>query len=132
MSSEAAGDPRILTTKQAAELIKTTEAYVIRSIGRGVMPASRIGSEWRYWKPLILARILRTTDPTPSATPDDAEPPDVVTAAELAVLLQLGAHTVGQRIADGSIPAAKVGKRWLIHWPTIRGTLEQGEDFTPR
>lgn len=131
MIDRAAGDPRILTTKETADLIKASEAYVIRGIRSGLIPASRIGSEWRYWKPLVLTQVLSTSDLT---TPSDSSitEPDVVTATELAVLLRMTPHTVSRRIADGSIPARKVGKGWRCHWPTVRSVLEKGQDFTPR
>lgn len=130
MIDGAVGDPRILTTKETAELIKASEAYVIRGVNSGLIPASRIGSEWRYWKPLVLTQVLSTSDLTLGDT--SVTEPDVVTAAELAQLLRMTPQTVSKRIADGSIPARKVGKGWRCHWPTIRSVLEQGRDFTPR
>ncbi len=132
MVGEVAGDPRILTTKEVAELIKASEAYVIRGVNSGSIPASRIGSEWRYWKPLVLARVLSTTSDLTVSGSLVTQGPDVVTAVELGQLLRMTAHTVSKRIADGSIPARKVGKGWRCHWPTIRSVLEQGQDFTPR
>lgn len=108
-------------------MIQTSDTWVVRSIARGAMPASRIGSEWRYWKPLVLARILHAPQ---DITPGPPEP-DVVTATELAALLRMAPHTISDRIADGSIPAFKVGKGWRIHWPTVRGRLERGEPFYP-
>ena len=130
MIDGGASDPRILTTKETAELIKASEAYVIRGVNSGLIPASRIGSEWRYWKPLVLTRVLSTSDITQGDS--SVTEPDVVTASELAQLLGMTPHTVSKRIADGSIPARKVGKGWRCHWPTIRSVLEQGQDFTPR
>lgn len=130
MIDGAVGDPRILTTKEVAELIKASEAYVIRGVNSGLIPASRIGSEWRYWKPLVLTQVLSSSDLTLGGS--SVTEADVVTAAELAQLLRMTPHTVSKRIADGSIPARKIGKGWRCHWPTIRSVLEQGQDFTPR
>lgn len=131
MTDEAAVDTRILTTRDVAQLIQVTESYVIKGIGRGQIPASRIGSEWRYWKPLVIARVLPHSEAT-TPSDDSITEPEVVTAGELATLLRLTPNTISLRIAEGSIPAAKVGKGYRIHWPTVRAVLEQGKDFTPR
>lgn len=130
MIDASAGDPRILTTRQVTELLKTSESFVMRGVHQGTIPASRIGFEWRYWRPLVLVRVLHAPEPTADPA-TECEPAEVLTAAELAALFTMSPHTMSARIADGSIPARKVGKGWRIHWPTVRGRLERGESFDP-
>lgn len=42
------------------------------------------------------------------------EPPDVLTVAETAQLLGLSVNTTYGHLADGTIPARRLGRRWII------------------
>ena len=128
--SPAAGGPetRVMTTSEVAKWLSLSEPTIIQHVQKGLIPASRIGAEWRYWRPLMITRLFPEVGPVP----DDADPDtDVITIEELARRLHLSVPTVRMRIEDRSIPASRVGKTWRIYWPTIRDRLAAGEDFTP-
>ncbi len=43
-----------------------------------------------------------------------AEPPDVLSVAETAQLLGLSVNSTYAHLADGTIPARRLGRRWII------------------
>lgn len=93
----------------------------------GDIPASRIGAEWRFWRPTLQAHLFAQLADA-AAYRDEA---DIITTAQLAHRLQLTGETVRARIEDGSIPATKIGNQFRIFWPVIRARLAAGENFTP-
>ena len=120
-------DSRIMTTGEVAKWLSVTEPTIGQHIQKGLIPASRLGSEWRFWRPLVLARLFPEVE---LVSTDDADP-DIITIEELAARLRLSVPTVRMRIEDQSIPASRVGKTWRVYWPTIRDRLAKGQDFTP-
>lgn len=118
-------DDRVLTTDLVAALLKLAPHTVIRHVQRGIIPASRLGGEYRYWRPLVREEVVGA-DPEPDS---DTEP-DVLTVDQLAGRLKLTPATIVLRIEDQSIKAHKVGKVWRILWAPILRTLSKGDDFT--
>ena len=127
MSPAGGPDPRIMTTAEVAKWLTLTEPTIIQHIQRGLIPASRLGAEWRFWRPLLLRRLFPEAEPVTS----DDDDPDIITIEELAQRLRLSVPTVRMRIEDRSIPASRIGKTWRTYWPTIRDRLAEGKDFTP-
>lgn len=54
-------------------------------------------------------------------------PDDVLTVAETAAMLGLSENTVYVHLADGSIPATRVGRRWIISAARLRAWLRDPE-----
>jgi excisionase family DNA binding protein len=52
--------------------------------------------------------------------------PVVLSVEEAAALLRLGRNAAYQAIADGTIPALRVGRRLLVSRDTLRSLLEAG------
>lgn len=123
-----APDERIMTRTEVASWLALSIPTLMARVRDGEVPGSRIGAEWRFWRPALRARLFPHEAP---AEPHRIEA-EVVTTAQLAELLQLTGETVRARIEDGSIPASKIGNQWRIYWPAIRARLEAGENFTPR
>lgn len=114
----------VMTTAEVMEWLGISRAALMSRIQSKDIPASRIGSEYRLWRPLLLQRLFGDEEVVELGR-------DVITPADLADYLQLNTATVRQRIADGSIPATKIGSSYRIRWPKIRARLEAGEDFLP-
>lgn len=120
-------DPRVMTTSEVAKWLSLTEPTITQHIQKSLIPASRIGAEWRFWRPLLLTRLF----PEAESVASDDDDPDIITIEELAARLRLSVPTVRMRIDDHSIPASRIGKTWRIYWPTIRDRLAEGKDFVP-
>ena len=120
-------DVRIMTTSEVAAWLSLSVPTLMSRVRAGEIPASRIGAEWRFWRPTLEVRLF-AQGPAAESGDDQAE---VLTTAQLADRLRLTGETVRARIEDGSIPASRIGNQFRIFWPTIRGRLEAGEDFTP-
>lgn len=118
-------DPRIMSTQEVARWLNTSTATLLTQVRDGAVPTSRIGSEVRYWRPLLKRALFDENDPP---MPEHDEP-EVLTAAQLAAKLQIGVATIRRRATDGSIPAARIGADFRFYWPAIRRRLENGEDF---
>lgn len=123
-----ARDERIMTRTEVASWLALSLPTLMARVRDGDIPASRIGAEWRFWRPTLRSRLFPQEAP---AEPDRHEA-EILTTAQLAELLQLTGETVRARIEDGSIPASRIGNHWRIYWPAIRARLEAGENFTPR
>ena len=124
----AARDERIMTRTEVASWLALSIPTLMARVREGKIPASRIGAEWRFWKPAVRSRLF------PQEAPMEPHRADleVLTTAQLAEILQFTGETVRARIEDGSIPASKTGNQWRVYWPAIRARLEAGENFTPR
>lgn len=122
-----APDERVMTRTEVASWLSLSLPTLMARISDGEIPASRIGGEWRFWRPTLRSRLFPQAPPEP-----ERHEPEVLTTAQLAQLLQLTGETVRARIEDGSIPASRIGNHWRIYWPAIRARLEAGENFTPR
>lgn len=129
MSPAGRPDPRILMTSEVAAWLSLTEPTITQHIHNGLIPASRLGSEWRFWRPSLLARLFPEAEPV--SVDEDEEGPDIITIEQLAERLQLSVPTIRLRIDDGSLPASRIGKTWRIYWPTIKDRLVRGENFDP-
>lgn len=121
-------DDRVMTRNEVASWLAISLPTLMARVEAGDVPASRIGKEWRFWRPALAHRLFALEAPVES-TRHDAE---IITTTQLAERLQLTSETVRARIDDGSIPASKIGNTYRIYWPAIRAKLESGEDFTPR
>lgn len=128
--SPDAADDRVMTRNEVAAWLTLSLPTLMAHIRDGVIPASQIGGEWRFWRPALLTRLFpQQAPPAPDRHEHDVE---VITTAQLGKLLRLTGETVRARIDDGSIPASKIGNHWRIYWPTIRARLQAGENFTPQ
>ena len=123
-----APDERVMTRTEVASWLSLSFPTLMARISDGEIPASRIGGEWRFWRPTLRSRLF----PAEAPPEPERDEPEVLTTAQLAQLLQLTGETVRARIEDGSIPASRIGNHWRIYWPAIRARLEAGENFTPR
>ena len=124
----AARDERVMTRTEVASWLALSIPTLMTRIREGEIPATRIGGEWRFWRPALRARLF----PAEAPPEPDRNEPEVLTTAQLAELLRLTGETIRARIEDGSIPASRIGNQWRIYWPAIRARLEAGENFTPR
>jgi len=125
---DATPEARVMTRSEVASWLATSVPTLMARVQAGDIPASRIGGEWRFWRPLLKSRLFSQEAPVQA----DRHEPDVITTAQLGEILQLGAESIRARIEDGSIPASKIGNQYRIYWPTIRARLESGEDFAPQ
>ena len=121
-----AADQRVMDTNEVAAWLGMTAKTLLAQVREGSVPASRIGAEWRYWRPLLKQRLFGEGEPAV----DEMHEPEVLTAAQLAEKLQIGTATIRRRATDGSIPATRIGNDFRFYWPAIRRRLENGEDFT--
>lgn len=121
-------DDRIMTRNEVASWLTFSLPTLAARVRDGDISASRIGGEWRFWRPTLLTHLF------PHQAPPEPHRPEaeIITTAELAQILRLTGETARARIEDGSIPATKTGNQWRIHWPTIRARLEAGDNFPPR
>ena len=120
-------DGRVMTRSEVASWLAMSVPTLMARVRAGDVPASRIGGEWRFWRPTLESRLF-----SQEATVEAHREADVITTAQLGELLQLSAESIRARIEDGSIPASKIGNHYRIFWPTIRARLAAGEDFVPR
>lgn len=123
-----APDEQVMTRTEVASWLALSIPTLMARVREGEIPASRIGAEWRFWRPALRSRLF----PQEAPTEPRRHEAEVLTTAQLAELLQLTGETVRARIEDGSIPASRIGNQWRIYWPAIRARLEAGENFTPR
>lgn len=127
MTDDTTTDPvagHVMTTSEVMTWLGLSRPALVAQIQAGDVPASRIGGEYRFWRPTLLRQFFGQEQAVEPGR-------DVITPDDLAERLRLSAQTVRSRIADGSIPASKFGNQWRIWWPTILGRLEKGEDFPP-
>lgn len=120
------GDPvnPVMTSAEVMEWLGISRPVLAAQIQAHEIPVSRIGSDYRFWRPSLLRTFF--------SQEEIVEPGrDVITPTDLAEHLRMSKATVRQRIADGSIPAHRIGNTYRIWWPTIRAKLEAGEDFSP-
>jgi hypothetical protein len=47
----------------------------------------------------------------------------LLTVPEILPLLKISRRTLNSRVADGTLPSIKLGKRLLFDWPTVRQSL---------
>lgn len=114
----------VMTIPEVMEWLKLGRSALATQITEGGIPVSRIGGEYRFWRPLLLRQIFGKELRAEAG-------PDVITPAELAVTLRLTYETVRARLMDGSIPARRIGSTYRIWWPEVREYLETGQDFVP-
>lgn len=118
-------DPRIMSTHEVAQWLSTTASTLLAQVHAGTIPSSRIGAEFRYWRPLLTRTLFGESEPPMP----EYDVPEVLTAAQLAQKLQIGVATIRRRATDGSIPATRIGNDFRFYWPAIRRRLENGESF---
>lgn len=106
--------PDVLTVQSAAELAAVDVTTLRRSLAHGQMPGARLGRNWRLWRPALLEAVGAAQPP-----PSTVTVPEVVTLADLGVLLGISKPTLISLAAGGHLPARKVGALWRVHWPSI-------------
>ncbi|MBI3912761.1 MAG: helix-turn-helix domain-containing protein [Chloroflexi bacterium] len=58
--------------------------------------------------------------------------PDVLTLQQLAAYLQLPKNQVQRQVANGEIPAARIGRTWRVRKSLIDQWLDKQSSFTPQ
>lgn len=111
-----------------------------RWVSAGRIPGAQIGRRWRFWGPAVIQCLFPGADVTDAAaarlphrapTLELAAEPVVVNARTLAELLGLKLSTTTALIRQGAISGTKVGREWLVHWPTLRDHIAAGARVDP-
>ena len=124
---------RVMTRSEVASWLAVSVPTLMARVRAGDIPASRIGGEWRFWRPTLESHLFSQEAPVEANGREaNRREADVITTGQLGEILQLSAESIRARIEDGSIPASKIGNHYRIYWPTIRARLEAGEDFGPK
>lgn len=124
--------PAIHSIETLADTMGVHAITVRRWIAARTVPASRVGRAWRMWGPAVVERLFgdavqagaHVADPGP-------EPPEIVDIVTVAELLGISESTARTLVRSGALPAARVGRTYRLHWPTIRDRIARGEDLTP-
>ncbi|MEJ5913772.1 helix-turn-helix domain-containing protein [Pseudokineococcus sp. 1T1Z-3] len=106
-----------------------------RWVASGRIPGAQIGRRWRFWGPAVIKALFPDADlaaagstrlPHRAQTSELAVEPVVVNARTLAELLDLRLSTTTALIRQGAIAGTKVGREWLVHWPSLRDHIAAG------
>jgi len=116
--------------KGAAMLIAAQPATTRRMAAAGEVPGTRVGGQWRFWKPALLTRVAGA-DAAAHALGDyhPSDDPGVVDIHELADLLGLSEGRLSLLLRQGDVPATKVGRQWRAYWPAIRDRIAAGQSL---
>jgi len=124
--------PHVLDAEGAALLVKVRLVAIRRWAHDGEIPGTRVGGQWRFWAPSLLARtigVAAAQDAVPPLPPDHVEP-GIVDSSELAALLGFPDRTITYLMRQDRIPGEKVGGTWRTYWPSIRSKLAEGLPLT--
>lgn len=110
--------PDILTLQGAAELLGVNAQTVRRRILAGELPAGKVASEWRLWRPALMEILTGQAQPL-------ALEEQTLGTEEFAQRVGLSGQAVRRNVRTGVIPAARIGGTWRIYWPTIVHSLQQ-------
>lgn len=106
-----------------------------RWVATGRVPGAQIGRRWRFWGPAVIKSLFPEADVTTAGssrfphrgeTTELSAEPVVVNARTLAELLDLKLSTTTALIRQGAIGGTKVGREWLVHWPSLRDRIASG------
>ena len=125
---------QLMTVAGVAQLLTVHPQTVLARVHAGVIPGARIGAQWRFWRPTMLARAVGDEAAKQMLAVEGYSPaddPEVVTPTELADLLGVNLSTVRTALNSGAIPAGRVGRRWQIYWPLIRDAIAAGAPLGP-
>lgn len=106
-----------------------------RWVATGRIPGAQIGRRWRFWGPAVIKTLFPDADlaavgsarlPHRAEVSELVVEPVVVNARTLAELLDLRLSTTTALIRQGAIAGTKVGREWLVHWPSLRDRIAAG------
>lgn len=119
--------PDVLDIPETAALLSLSKSSTYRAVRAGEIPAWRLGSQWRLWRPAVLRAVGgdAVEDEHPMIP---AEEPQVIDRAELATLLDITPQTCLTLIRQGLIPSRRVGGTYRIYWPSIRQMMIDGSN----
>ena len=100
-------------------------------------PALVTDDEYENWDITVpldppLPPVATNRVPASEAAERREDPPDVLTADELAELLRLNRKTVYEALARGEIPARRIGATYRIHRDAVLRWLADGQGRAPR
>ena len=118
--------PLVCDLPGLAELLSVSPVSAGRLARSGSVPGRKVGREWRFWVPAVLAVAA------PHARPPDPRPPVgvLLSARTLAGLLGLHPNTARALMRAGRLPAQRVGGVWRAHWPSVQDWLAHGDTGT--
>lgn len=117
--------PDVLDIPQAAALLSLSKSTTYRAVRSGEIPAWRLGSQWRLWRPAVL-RAVGGEDAEDEHPLIPVDEPQVLDRAELARLLDIAPQTCLTLIRQGVIPSRRVGGSYRIYWPSVRQKMIDG------
>jgi excisionase family DNA binding protein len=94
---------RVLTLRQAAELLQISPNTLRRYLQTGVIPGRRVGRDWRISE-VALHDWLAASE----------KPPDVLTVPQVAELLESSELAIYHKIRRKEIPAVVIGGRIYV------------------
>ncbi|MEJ5869378.1 helix-turn-helix domain-containing protein [Pseudokineococcus sp. 5B2Z-1] len=127
--------PDLYDTDDLAAALGVHPLTLRRWVATGRIPGAQIGRRWRYWGPAVIKALFPDADlsttgatrlPHRAETPELLAEPVVVNARTLAELLDLRLSTTTALIRQGDIAGTKVGREWLVHWPSLRDRIAAG------
>lgn len=121
--------PQLLDVPGVAAMIGRSRPTVRRWATDGDIPGTRIGGQWRFWQPSLIASVLGPEAAQGEAItmPEGFIEPRVVDVAGLAELLGIHERTLALLVRSGEVPARKTGGRWMAYWPPIRERIIAGQ-----
>ncbi|WP_368499973.1 helix-turn-helix domain-containing protein [Herbiconiux sp. A18JL235] len=124
----------VMSTLQIAATLGIRQMDVLNRFADGTIPAYRFGKYWIVFTAEFRAWITACT------TTDSAQMPPVdvlaaydetMTYKDLMELFERSKLTIYRWIADGTLPAFKIGNRWLIRTHYLRQTLNENSNQSP-
>lgn len=106
--------PLVCGVPGLADLLKISVTSAARRAREGTVPGVKIGREWRFWTPAVVAVVTGTIE-----ADADTEMPGLVHAEDLAELLGIHANTMRRLLRRGQVPGRRVGGTWMAHWPSV-------------
>jgi len=119
--------PLIRDVPGLADLLQISPTSAARRAREGTVPGVKIGREWRFWVPAVVAVVTGTAGARADEARDDVPVPDMVHAEELAEVLGVHANTLRLLFRQGRVPGRRVGGTWVAHWPTVCRWIANGE-----
>ncbi len=138
-------EPPLLTVKEVAARLRVSPSWVRDQAESGGWPAYQVGERWRFdpieladWLTIRQNHTTSTARPRryasrPREVPDlsvpvGLDPATTISAAEVAVELDLPKAAVIGWLREGLVPGYHAGKAWLLDrvvYDELRGVLEK-------
>lgn len=121
----------VISTLQIAATLGIPQSDVLNRFADGTIPAYRFGKYWIVFTAEFRAWITtRATTGSSEVPPVDvlADYGDTMTYKNLMELFERSKKTIYLWIADGVVPAFKIGNRWLIRTYYLRQALNENSN----